>query len=159
MLSLIKAAKDANDDSLRVFINTYLKAQGNLLTLQNINFIARATMKINDIGFYVFLNHSKEVDAIIGKSERIKILSKIVFNEQIYPLLSNNGKIQYKGGMIIYGEDSLNKNVNWPKIENEIALKYKDISKQIILNAKLTSVRLRRKSSFIVLLLPGSKNI
>ncbi|HEY5464669.1 MAG TPA: thioredoxin fold domain-containing protein [Hanamia sp.] len=138
LLSLIKAAKDANDDSLDVFINTYLKTQGNLLTQQNINFIARGTRKINDIGFYILLNYPKEVNAVIGKSERIKILSNIVFNEQIYPLLSNNAKITYMGGgMIIYKTDSLKKNVNWTDIGNKIAVKYKDITKPIVLHAQL----------------------
>lgn len=137
LLTLINAAKEVNDDSLPVFINAYLKTQSNLLTQQNINFIVRGTSKINDIGFDILLNYPKKVDSIIGKSERIKILRRIAFNEQIYPLLSHNGKITNKGGMIMYHEDSLKKNVDWLGIEDEITIKYKNISKQIIVDAKL----------------------
>lgn len=137
LLSLINAAKDVNDDSLPAFINVYLKTQNNSLTQQNINFIVRGTRKISDIGFDILLNYPRKIDSIIGKSERMKILSKIVFNEQIYPLLSNNGKITYKGGMIMYREDSLKKNIDWLDIEDDLTMKYKDISKQIIVSAKL----------------------
>lgn len=137
LLTLINAAKIANDDSLPVFIKTYLVTQNNLLTQQNINFIARGTKHSNDIGFDVLLNYPMEVDAVIGKSKRIKILSKIAFDEQIYPLLRKNGKITHIGTMTIYREDSLTKNVNWDSIKSELSLKYKGITEQIVLNAKL----------------------
>lgn len=136
LLSFIKAAKDANDDSLAVFINTYLKTQTNLLTKQNINFILLGTKSINDIGFNILLNYPNEIDTVIGKSERMKILSRIVFDEQIFPLISYNGKIKHNGPMILYSQDSLRKNVNWYKIENEIG-RYQDVNKRIILYAKL----------------------
>ena len=138
LVSLINAAENAHDDSLLVFINTYLKTQSSLLTQQNINFIARGTRHINDTGFFVLLNHPKKVDAVIGKSERIKILSKIVFNEQIYPLLSYDAGIKYRGSMTLYRTDSLKKNIDWSEIENKMRLNYKEnISKRIILYAQL----------------------
>ena len=137
MLSFIKAAKDANDDSLYVYINTYLKTQSNLLTQQNIYFIILGTRQTSDIGFPILLNNPKQINAVIGESERKSILSTIVFNEQIYPLISYNGKIEHNGPMILYSQDSLRKNVNWKKMENEIGTNYKDASNRIFLYAKL----------------------
>lgn len=137
LLSFIKAAKNANDDCLYDYINAYLKTQCNLLTQQNIYFIVLGTRQTSDIGFPILLNNPKPINAVIGESERISILSKIVFNEQIYPLISYNGKIKHHGPMILYSEDSLRKIVDWYKIENELWTNYKDISKRIILYAKL----------------------
>lgn len=137
LLTLINAAKDANDDSLHVFINTYLSTQSSLLTQRNLNFISQSTKGSDDIGFHILLNYPKEADAVISKPERIKILSKIAFNEQIYPLLRPSGKITHRGGMVMYKTDSLKKNVNWADIENKITLKYKGITKQIVLYARL----------------------
>lgn len=137
LLSLITAAKAANDDSLGVFINSYLKTQSNLLTQQNIYFMVFGTRKIADTGFSILLNNPKPVNAVIGNSERIRILSKIVFNERIYPLISYNGKIKHNGPMILYSQDSLRKNINWDKVEYKMGTNYKDLSKRIILYAKL----------------------
>jgi thioredoxin-related protein len=135
--SLIVAAKEVNDDSLANFINSYLATQKDLTTRENIQFIMKATKSENDIGFNILSGHSRVVESIIGKQERKKLLTNIIFNDEIYPLLSRDSKISNVGIMTIYNTDSLNDNVDWQNIEDEVSKKYDTLGKYIVLYAKL----------------------
>jgi thioredoxin-related protein len=135
--SLIVAAKDADDDSLPDFINSYLVTQKNLFTTENIQFLGMSTKSETDIGFNVLLNQSTLVENIIGKLERKKLLTNIIFNDEVYPLLCRNNKITHAGIMTIYNTDSLNKNISWQDIEKKMIGKYNMLGKYIVLYSKL----------------------
>ncbi|MDP4286035.1 MAG: thioredoxin fold domain-containing protein [Bacteroidota bacterium] len=139
LLSLISATIAAGDDSLlHIYINNYFATQNDLLTPQNIKLIAQGTTKSSDIGFNILLKYPKEVEAIIGKEERFRILNIIAFDEEIFPIIMINGKkTVYGGGLSIYGGGEMNKNVNWSAIKTKLNLKYNDLAEQIIFNGKL----------------------
>jgi|GEM_PF-279308 thioredoxin-related protein len=139
LLSLINAATIADDDSsLHIYANSYLAKQTNLLTSQNIKLIDQVTTKSNDIGFKILNNYPKEVEVIIGKEERIRLLNTIAFDEEIFPVIMINGKkTTYRGGLSVYGGGKMNKNVDWSIIETKIASKYNSLTERIILNGKL----------------------
>ena len=141
LLSLINATTVAGDDSLlHIYINSYLATQTNLLTPQNIQLIdeCECTTKSSDKGFKIFNNYPNEVEVIIGKKERFRVLNTIAFDEEIFPVIMINGKkITYRGGLSVYGGGEMNKNVDWNAIKAKIALKYKSLTDNIILNGKL----------------------
>ncbi|GAA4309992.1 hypothetical protein GCM10023143_18150 [Compostibacter hankyongensis] len=139
LLLLINSATTAGDDSaLHTYINSYIASQKSLLTARNIELIARGTSKSSDKGFDVLLNYPKEVEAVIGKEKRIRILNTIAFDEEIFPVIMINGKkTVYGGGLSIYGGGTMNKHVDWPAIKRKIDLKYHNLSNQIIFQGKL----------------------
>ncbi|MDR6783913.1 thioredoxin-related protein [Pedobacter africanus] len=137
ILMLINSASEVRDDQSKAeYINAYLAVQKNLLTKQNLKFVAQGTTKSSDIGFNILLNYPKQIDSVVGKGDRIRILNTIAFDEIILPRIRIDGKkTVYGGGMVVYSGE-MNKDVDWTVIKQELDLKYPYLSDEIILKAK-----------------------
>ncbi len=137
--ALAQAAIDADDvNSSQKYINTFLALQTNLLTPENLALIARGTKHSSDVGFKILLDYPEAAAAFIGKEDRKYLVNKIAFDEDIFPVIMPQGKItEHASGMTVYGGGKMNKDVDWPVMEQKIKMRYRDVSGFIILNGKL----------------------
>ncbi|MBK0379816.1 thioredoxin family protein [Mucilaginibacter segetis] len=121
-------------------INVYLATQKDLLTKDNLRFIARATAKSTDPGFKVVREHSKEFDAVNGLGSSRALIANIAFDEVVLPVVRVNGAKVNKGGMYYYTGD-LNKNVNWNDVKAKLDAQYPDMADEILAISKLKYYR------------------
>lgn len=137
---LITTATSTNDiPKARVYMQNYLKSQTNLLTSQNIKYIAASVENSKDIGYEILLNNPIKVIPVIGDHYRNYILNTIAFDEDILPLLRINGnKEVLAGGMMVNYTGEINKNVDWDTIQLMLNAKYKDRTKMLMFEAKTT---------------------
>ncbi len=137
--SLVQAAKDAGDDSsFHVYADMYLSTQSDLVTSQNISLIAEATKTSQDVGFNILINHSEEVNAVIGNGQRVWILNRIAFDEEVFPTIMPDGKkTSYGGGLNVYGGGKMEENVNWVLLKEKLAPTYGSLTDWIVLNGQL----------------------
>lgn len=137
LLALINSAEKAGDYSnLSVYVNTYLSGEKELLTTQNFQIGALAVSSAEDIAYKMILENPKMANAVLGKHERTKILSRIIFDNEIFPLLRKNGKIKNSGIIINYSGE-INADVNWEIIKSNLNKKYPDLSQFIYTDARL----------------------
>ncbi len=136
---LIEAAKTSGEDSLyRLFSQKYLQNKVSLLDPHSIFMIAESITSSKEVGFDIFINNPDLVDSIIGEQKRFHILSYLAYNEEIFPKIMPNGKIKtYPGGMTIYGGGDVSQTVDWVRLEDNIRLKYGNLSQKITLFGKL----------------------
>lgn len=139
LLALINLAEKADDnDNLPVYYNHFLATQKNLLTPRNILFISKSIEHSADIGYTILKNNVAPVEAVIGNRERLSILQKISFDEDILPVIRIGGtKQKMGGGMVIYS-GKLADSVDWEKVYSELHVKYDaPLAEQILLIGKL----------------------
>lgn len=136
---LLQAAKEAGDVSSRyMYANTYLSTQKDLISPQHISLIAETTQSSQDVGFNILIDHPEEVNAVIGNGQRVWILNRIAFDEQIFPTIMPEGKkTSYGGGLNIYGGGKMEKNVNWALLKEKLAPTYGSLTEWIALNGQL----------------------
>lgn len=92
LYSLASAALNDGDVKIATDVSSdYLNTQSNLYTEKNLKFVAQTTTSSKGKGFDVLLNHSTEVDAVLGKDKAEDMVSGIVVNEEIYSKLKRNG--------------------------------------------------------------------
>jgi thioredoxin-related protein len=121
------------------YIKAYLKSQTNLLTPQNIKYIATSLDSSKDIGYNIILNKPEEVLPIIGKQYREYILNSIAFDEDILPFLRVNGKKEISAsGMMISYTGEINNKVDWEAIQSMLNSKYCSSASILMFNAKTT---------------------
>jgi thioredoxin-related protein/tetratricopeptide (TPR) repeat protein len=133
LLKLIKAARQTNNGVIEIAaINTYLASQKDLLTDQNLKFIAKATSKSTDPGFDVLLNHADKLDAAAGEGKSALIINDIAFDEILLPEFRKDGKkTDYGGGMVMYSGE-VNKSIDWAAVQSKVAAKYPNQANDII---------------------------
>lgn len=137
-LSLIISVSDKTRDWMdrKIYIQSYLKTQEHLLTPKNIRFIAQSISSRKDVGYNVFMDHPKEVNAVIGTQWRNDVINTILFDEYILPVLRTGGKkITHPGGMMIY-EGKINKNIDWDALKDTLQNKFSDNADRLLVDAK-----------------------
>lgn len=142
LLSLIQAGQSSRDiDSIAPFINTYLKTQGNLLTKRNLGFISLGTKHSTDIGFNVLRKYPDQVDSVALYYKSRELVTDIIFDEVVLPLIRENGKkIEHGGGMVTYSGELI-KNVDWDKVKEKLDLNYADLTEAVILKSRTSYYR------------------
>ncbi len=141
LLQLINSAQQLGDYKLLpIVINKYLATQKNLLSEQNLKFIAASTSNSTDPGFNILIKNTKKIDSILGEGKSIKVINTIAFDEIVLPLVRKGGTKIDNGQMIHYiGE--INKNVNWTYIKTKLNVQYAELSDEIMMSAKPTYFR------------------
>lgn len=134
---LIRNSRTVNDMmNFPKYIKSYLKTQPDLLTPQNIKFIAQSVSGSKDIGYDVLINYPDKVDEVIGAKWRNDLINDIAFDEYILPKIRLGGKKEiYPGGMIGYTGE-INKNIDWVALNDSLQLKYKERADGLLLHAK-----------------------
>lgn len=138
LYSLINTAKMAGDYlNLPKYVNTYLSIQKDGVNKKKIEIAALGLNSKNDIAFQMIMNNPELAITVLGRYKRAKLLSLVVFNEELVSQLRINGKVNNLGTMITY-EGKINPNVDWPAIKEYLNIKYKDIANFIYTDAKLS---------------------
>ncbi|RYZ95356.1 MAG: DUF255 domain-containing protein [Sphingobacteriaceae bacterium] len=141
LLFFINALGMSWDDQVTEVINVYLPTQKNLLTKENLEFIARATQKSTDPGFKIVKDHAKELDAVTGIGRSKGIITDVAFDEIVLPMIRINGaKVTRAGGMYYYTGD-LNKNVNWEEVKLKLQAQYPQLANEILATSKVRYAR------------------
>lgn len=137
LLSLIKSAQLMNDrEFLPVVTNRYLLTQKDLLTDENLNFIALATTKTTDPGFLILRKHPAKANAVLGPGRSEAIVKTVVFDELVLPYLRINGvKKDYGGGMVSY-TGKVADEVNWSEVKSTLDGTFPDLSEELIMMAR-----------------------
>jgi tetratricopeptide (TPR) repeat protein len=109
----------------------------NLLTKENLQYIARATEKSTDPGFKIVQQYSKEFDAVNGIGRSRGIIVNVAYDEVVLPMVRINGaKVTNGAGMYHYTGD-LNKNVNWADVKAKLDAKYSQMADEIVAKSKV----------------------
>jgi thioredoxin-related protein len=125
------------DNQITEVINVYLPTQKNLLTKENLQYIARATEKSTDPGFKIVQQYSKEFDAVNGIGRSRGIIVNVAYDEVVLPMVRINGaKVTNGAGMYHYTGD-LNKNVNWADVKAKLDAKYSQMADEIVAKSKV----------------------
>lgn len=139
-LNLIISVSDKTMDwaERKIYVQSYLKSQENLLTSKNIRFIAQSLSSSKEIGYNILMDHTEEVNKVIGKQWRNDVINSILFDEYILPVLRSGGKkITNHGGMMTY-EGEINKNINWNALKDSLQYKFKDRADRLLIDAQTT---------------------
>ena len=137
LLTLINSAQTAGDSLLSEYVNTYLAHQRGLLTIHNFKIAALGVTKREDLAYKMILDNPVTANAALGKWQRAELLNRVIFENEVFPLLRKDGKIKKSRYMIIY-EGEINQAVDWEKIEASLTKKYADIGRFIYTDARLT---------------------
>lgn len=134
LLKLVNTSERVNDYvKLPEYINSYLKTQKKILTPKNIEFIARATKKRDDVGFRVLTNYPEQVDQVIGANRSAEIVSRILFNELAIGFVRINGKTEYKpAAMMVVYSGEIQKKVNWAGLKKKLDHNYPRFSSAVM---------------------------
>lgn len=93
MYSLAKVAGEAYDPPFsKDFMGTYLATQKDLLTNENILFVAYNLVSSKSVGFKEMLEHPEAFDKVIGKDFSSSMIKQIIASEEVEPLTSSNGQ-------------------------------------------------------------------
>jgi thioredoxin-related protein len=135
---MIQNATSSHSDNRARYVQLFLKMQKNLLTEQNIRFIAQSVSSSKDIGYNILVDYPKEVNVIIGENWRNNIINDVIFNEYILPKLRVNGKKEVlNGGMFTYTGE-IRENINWKTLQDSLQKKFSERSARLLINAKTT---------------------
>jgi thioredoxin-related protein len=137
-LNLLISVSDKTMDwtDRKIYVQSYLKSQENLLSSKNIRFIAQSVSSSKDIGYNILIDYPKEVNEVIGKQWRNDVINSVLFDEYILPVLRSGGKkITNHDGMMSY-EGEINKNIDWNALEDSLQNKFKDRADRLLVDAK-----------------------
>ncbi len=134
---LVPMAQEVDDEQfLYEIAPPYLKMQHNMLTSQNLKLIATTTMSESDPGFKVLMDHGDKIDAAMGEKVSHELVTSIIFDTDVLPLLRENGKKQtFPGGLVMYSGKVI-KMPDWMVIKEKLAAAYPNRAEEIILYAK-----------------------
>ncbi len=116
------AAMEAYDmEVLKQASGAFINSSQNLLTKENIDFIARATTGINDPGFKLMLNNQAKFDELAGKGFTNQRLVSLISEDEVYP--------------IVWGKKF---DKNWDELAKTLTAKYPAQAEEVILTSKIS---------------------
>ena len=125
LYNLAMAALHAYDDSIgSLVVNDYLATQNDIYTPKTLNLLMAFTQSSSDKGFTVMLEHPEKVDAVLGSGVAENGVNRIIFYEEVVPVLFN----KYAP---IAGEP------NWNKLKDSVQAKYPSKADEVIAYAKV----------------------
>ncbi|TKK70772.1 DUF255 domain-containing protein [Ilyomonas limi] len=125
LYNLAMAALHAYDDKTGSQIaNDYLATQSNIYTPKTLNLLQAFTQSSKDKGFQIMLQNPEKVDAVLGKGVAENGVNRIIFYEEVVPVLFN----RYAP---IAGEP------NWNKLKDSVQLKYPAKANEVIAYSKV----------------------
>lgn len=125
LFNLAIAALHAYDDQTGAqVVNDYLSTQKDIYTPKTLNLLQSFTQSSNDKGFGIMLQHPDKVDAVLGKGVAENQVNRIIFYENVVPVLFN----RYAP---IAGEP------NWNKLKDSIAVKYPSKADEVLAYSKV----------------------
>ena len=125
LYNLSIAALHAYDDKIGAqAVNDYLTTQDDIYTPRTLNLLQSFTQSSKDKGFQVMLQHPEKVDAILGKGVAENGVNRIIFYEEVVPVLFN----RYAP---IAGEP------NWNKLKDSIQAKYPTKADEVLAYSKV----------------------
>lgn len=93
LYTLAKAANDGYDKPFSdKLINEYLATQTDLLTKENIEFMAFNISKSSDMGFPVLYKNPEAFDKVVGAGFAKSVIRNVITREEILPALFPNGQ-------------------------------------------------------------------
>ncbi|MES2774700.1 MAG: thioredoxin fold domain-containing protein [Bacteroidota bacterium] len=93
LYTLAKAANDAYDQPFsKLVTDEYLATQKNLLTKENIEFLANTISTSKDKGFNELLNNPEAFDKVVGPGYAQSTIRNIVYREEAMPILFPKGQ-------------------------------------------------------------------
>lgn len=105
-------------------VNDYLATQQDIYTPRTLNLLQSFTQSSQDKGFQVMLQHPDKVDAVLGKGVAENGVNRIIFYEEVVPVLFN----RYAP---IAGEP------NWNKLKDSVAARYPVKADEVLTYAKV----------------------
>lgn len=125
LYNLAMAALHAYDDSTGVLaVNDYLATQKDIYTPKTLNLLQTFTQSSHDKGFKIMLQNPGKVDAVLGNGVAENQVNRIIFYENVVPVLFN----KYAP---IAGEP------NWTKLKDSIQAKYPNNADEVTAYAKV----------------------
>lgn len=125
LYNLALAALHAYDDKTGAqAVNDYLATQSDIYTPKTLNLLQAFTQSSKDKGFQVMLQNPEKVDAVLGKGVAENGVNRIIFYEEVVPVLFN----RYAP---IAGEP------NWNKLKDSIQAKYPAKAEEVLAYAKV----------------------
>lgn len=125
LYNLAMAALHAYDNSTgEKVVGEYLATQSDLYSAKNLNLLHSYTESSKDTGFAILLRHPEKANAVLGKGVAENTVNRIIFYEDVVPVLFN----RYAP---IAGEP------NWSKLKDSVALKYPAKADEVLAYAKV----------------------
>lgn len=122
---LTAASAEAYDNKkMGEFTNAWAKTQQPLLTDNNIRFLSRFVNSSTDRAFQEMLANPAAFDKVMGTGYARKSLRSVIMQEDVLP--------------IIYGAKQP---VDWTKLSDSLASKYKDLGKEIVSFSRIFSLQ------------------
>ncbi len=129
--SLAYASKGAYDrDNTPKYTNAYLKTQSDLMTEDNLLFLADFTQKSTDPGFEYLLKHPEKFDAFKEPGYAKTVVKNIIMQEEIYPTI------------FVRGGDA--RAPDWNALSNRLEGKYPTLASEITLQSKVMYFQQKR---------------
>lgn len=114
----IKHYRHKENELKRKVLNEYFKITKLPLAEDNLRLLFALSTSVKDTGFNIVNNHISTVNRIYGKNAAESFLMRLIFNDEIKPLLQSG-------------------NVNWDSIEAAIVPKYGELAKERVVAAKV----------------------
>ena len=125
LYTLAMAALHAYDDKTGAqVVNDYLATQNDIYTAKTLNLLQSFTQSSKDKGFTIMLQNPDKVDAVLGKGVAENQVNRIIFYEEVVPVLFN----RYAP---IAGEP------NWSKLKDSVNAKYPAKADEVIAYSKV----------------------
>ena len=125
LYNLAMAALHAYDDKTgSQAVNDYLATQNDIYTAKTLNLLQSFTQSSKDKGFQVMLQHPDKVDAVLGKGVAANAVNRIIFYENVVPVLFNPQRP-------IAGEP------NWVKLKESVQVKFPAKADEVLAYAKV----------------------
>ena len=141
MATLIKAASNARDqENLHTYVNDYLPTQNSYPNHQNLLFAFYGAKKSTDEGFKMMQKYPLQMDSLFGTGFSRRTIQRMIYEEIVFPQVRENGKVENRGGMILYS-GKLIKQVNWDALDANVVEKFPQAAPGIIRYAKTAYYR------------------
>jgi len=137
LLSLINSANAARDPQLPEYVNAYLLSQDpNKRTEESFKVAALGTINLDDLAFKLIVDHPESATNALGKHQRADVLTPVIFDNEIFPLLRTNGKVKKNGAYTAGYEGEINQNVDWSALKRNLSKKYGELGAFLYTDAR-----------------------